>query len=260
VSLWSRLLVVVPAALMAAQGLAHSAPPAGMVGTWDIVHVAVDGQDTTHQTYNQDDPRLMAGILVIVDSGVKLDPGDMECEKVPWSPHPISWQALIARGFPRPRVGGRSSKPTPDDFGLKLSPSAQTTAYSICPEPKTRFPTDTWAAISEPDSLLLRYDPQVLLVLKRRPPNARPAPSFDCARTTNPTEMTICKSFPLAAWDRSVALALKQVTEMFPERSDELKHSQGQWVRERNACGTNAKCIDDSLQNRVAALIWEQKT
>jgi hypothetical protein len=256
---WLRWLVV-PVALMAAQGLARSAPPLGMIGTWDVAHVAVDGQDTIHQAYDQDDPRLMAGILVIDDRRVKLEPGDMSCQKVPWTPHPITWQALIAGAFPRPRMGGRSSKPTPDDFGLKLSPSAQTTAYSICHEAKTHFPTDTWAATSEPDVLLVRYDPQVLLVLKRRPPNARPSPSFDCARTTGSTEMTICDSFPLAAWDRSVALALKQVSQMFPERSDELKRSQGQWTRERNACGTSAKCIDDSLQNRVAALVWERKT
>jgi hypothetical protein len=234
--------------LIAAQGLARAAPPARMVGTWDVIHVAVDGQDTIHQTYDRDDPRLMAGILVVDGGRVKLDPGDLACHRVPWTPHPITWQALIAGGFPRPRVGGRSSRPTPDDFGLELLPAAQTTAYSVCAGPKTRFPTDSWAASSAADLLLLRYDAQVLLVLKRRPPDARPSPSFDCARTANSTEATICQSFPLAAWDRSVALALKQVSQMVPERSEELKQSQAKWVRERNGCGTNAKCIDDSLQ------------
>jgi hypothetical protein len=117
VTLWSGLLI-----LIAAQGLAHAAPPAGMVGTWDVIHVPVDGQDTIHQTYARDDPRLMAGILVVDGGRVKLDPGDLACQRVPSTPHPITSQALIARGFPRPRVGGRSSRPTPEDFGLEMSP------------------------------------------------------------------------------------------------------------------------------------------
>lgn len=254
---WVRTLAV-STLLLAGPALARSAPPAGMAGTWDVLHVAVDGQDTIHQHYYQDDPRLMPGILVIDGDRVKLDPGEMTCKKPPWTPHPITWRKLIARAFPRPPVGGRSPRPTLEDFDLKLSPTAQTTAYSICLEPKTHFPTDTWIAPGGPDTLLLRYDPQILLVLQRRPATARPTPSFDCKRTTNPTELTICGSFSLAALDRGVALALKQLSEEFPDRARDLQQSQAQWVSERNACGTNTKCIDDSLQKRISDLVWEQ--
>jgi uncharacterized protein YecT (DUF1311 family) len=163
-------------------------------------------------------------------------------------------------------MAGRSSRPTLDDFGLnqhfglKLSPSAKTIAYSFCSEPGEHFPGTTWAVAIGPDMLLVRDGWQVLLVMKRRPANARPSPSFDCSRSTNPTEMTVCKSFPLAAWDRSVALALKELTEGDPEHSEEVKKSQAQWIRKRNACGTDEKCIDASLEDRVEVLMEVNKT
>jgi uncharacterized protein len=69
--------------------------------------------------------------------------------------------------------------------------------------------------------------------------------------------MTICQSFPLAAWDRSVALALKQLTDAFPEQSEDLKQSQAQWIHKRDACGTDEQCTDKSLQERVEALMQE---
>ncbi len=235
-------------------------PAVALLGIWDVEHVAVDKQDTIHQTYVRDDPELMAGTLVIDKKSARLTVGEVACEQAERPAHVVTWKDLFARTFPRPRVGGRSSAPTPEDFGIAVSRNAKTVAYSLCTTRTQTFPNDTWVALNGSDVMFLRGDPQVLFVLRRRTPVDRPTPSFDCTKTNDVTSREICGSFELAAWERSVALALTQVTELFPEKASSVKASQIIWLRDLHACGNDSACIETSLRSRVAALAWERKT
>ncbi|MDB4980115.1 MAG: hypothetical protein JWM82_867 [Myxococcales bacterium] len=234
--------------------------PQTLLGTWDVVHVAVDKQDTIHQTYIEDDPELMVGSLVVDSESTHLNVGKLGCRQAPRPIHFTTWRDLFARAFPRPPGGGRSPVATPKDFGIDVPEAGKTTAFTLCASPSERFPKGAWAVLKERDLMLLRADPQVLFLLRRRVDRATPVTSFDCRLVADATASTICDSFELAAWDRSVALALAQATRMFPEKAAALNASQARWLRDLKSCGKDASCIAPRLKSRVADLVWERKT
>jgi uncharacterized protein YecT (DUF1311 family) len=144
---------------------------------------------------------------------------------------------------------------------VKVTKNQTTTAYSLCPSSgrkASRFPADHWVVPQEPDRLALHYDNQVLLLLQRRPAGAKPTASFDCAKAATATEKTICGSFDLASWDRSVALAFRRSLErQTPPKQAELRQGQKAWLRKRDACGSKVECIDDEQWRRVGELVQQ---
>jgi hypothetical protein len=79
-------------------------------------------------------------------------------------------------------------------------------------------PPDGMAGTWEVREVAVDHQDQVLLILQRRLPDAKPVPSFDCGKAATPTEKAICSNFDLASWDRSVALALHQAIARNPEK------------------------------------------
>jgi uncharacterized protein YecT (DUF1311 family) len=234
---------------------AQGGVPSDLIGVWEVEHVAVDGQDQIHWGVRPEEPELIGRTLVISAEEVRFE-GDkaVQCKQSKWRPRHATWAYLFAKGFPRPPVGGRSPNPTPDDFNVKVNRTQRVIAYSVCPQPgpdANRFPMDSWVALQGPDRLAFHMDAQVLLLLHRRPTDAKPVASFDCGKAESPTEKTICGSFDLASWDRSVALAFRQALARRPEKEKELRAGQQAWLRERDACGANASCVDEHLWRRV---------
>jgi len=237
-------------------------PPVEIAGTWDVERVAVDAQDQLHWEAKPDDPQWMGRTMVIETGRVRFDDGkEIGCKPTGWPYRSTTWSFLIGRGFPRPPMGGLSRVPTPEDFGLKKLKNQRVTAYSLCSgtgAKQSPFPTDVWVAVESPDRLALHYDNQVLLLLRRRPTDAKPTPSFNCAKAGSVAEKTICGSFELASWDRSVALAFQQALgRLPPERQGSLKRAQEDWLRARDACGGQVDCIDEQLWRRVEDLVQE---
>lgn len=234
---------------------AAPAPPAGLAGTWEVEKVAVDLQDQMHWAFRPDDPQLLGRELVVEPERVRLGAGSLDC-KPGWKAQPSTWGALIGKGFPRPSGGGRSKTPTPVDFGLSLPAKGAVTAYSTC-SGGAAFPQDRWVALTDADTLALHYDNQVLLILKRRPATAAPRASFACARAGTATEKAICASHTLAGWDRSVAAAYEQALERRPDDATRIQPEQQEWLRKRNACGADTKCLQDQMVERVSMLVQE---
>jgi uncharacterized protein YecT (DUF1311 family) len=237
---------------------AKAVVPADIAGTWEVTHVAVDAQSGPQGHFREDEPQFMGRALAIEESGVRFPVGHhVDCKQTDWTPRATTWGRLIASGFPRSAAGGKRVTPTPQDFALDVKPGQRTKAYSLCPSTKSpsRFQQDSWIAARNPTTLYFHFSPDLLLVLQRRAADTRPVASFDCARPpANKTEETICHSFDLAAWDRSVALALRQATERSPENESSLRESQAAWLKERDACATDAACIKEKLWRRVELL------
>lgn len=88
--------------------------------------------------------------------------------------------------------------------------------------------------------------------LENTQPNARPSPSFDCAKVRGRVEKIICAEDALASLDRRVgdlyALALAQAI----EQSD-IKRDQRRWLADRDDC-KDAACIDRSYRQRLTQL------
>jgi uncharacterized protein len=100
----------------------------------------------------------------------------------------------------------------------------------------------------------MHKDSQVLLILKKRQPDARPRASFPCEKAVTSTEKAICGSFDLASWDRSVAAAYAEALERNKDHQDKIRGEQKAWLKKRDACGDRVPCIDELLWRRVEDL------
>jgi hypothetical protein len=65
-------------------------------------------------------------------------------------------------------------------------------------------------------------------------------------------EKSICSSFSLAAWDRSVALGWRRLTANGTASGD--LEEQKAWLRTRDACGADAACLEEQLKRRALNL------
>lgn len=251
-------MIAVLAATAAAQHKPATTPP-GFTGTWDVVRVEVDRADQMHWEVKPQDPQLLNRELVISETGAHFEPDDEVCQKPSWKPSVTTWAELFAKGFPRPEGGGRSTKPAPSDFEFDVKPRDKVTAYALCPDKALKksevWAQAEWVVLLTPDTLVLHQDSQILLVLKRRAVDAKPRASFPCEKAATPTEKTICASFKLAAWDRSVAAAYQDALRgNTTAKQDEIRVEQKMWIKQRDACGGKAPCIDELLERRVEDL------
>ena len=229
-----------------------------VLGTWDVEQVAVDEQDRMHWDYRPNDPQLMGRELVIDAGTVRFNGRNWSCKQSVWTPRSTTWGSLIAKAFARPVGGGRPATPTPSDFNLKFPKAGAVTAYPLCSgsdaNPDAVFPHGQWVAVKGPNTLAFRMEGPALLILTRRPAGAKPRASFPCGKATTPTEKAICGDFALAAWDRSVAAAWREAMNSPAKNQDELSASQKEWLRQRDACGTDVACLAAEMFQRVNAL------
>jgi uncharacterized caspase-like protein/uncharacterized protein YecT (DUF1311 family) len=88
------------------------------------------------------------------------------------------------------------------------------------------------------------------------PPPAVPVrPSFDCGRASLPAERAICDSSRLAALDvRMTALYTGLRSRIGPAQRASLLASQRNWLHQRNACGSDASCIERRYLEQIRYL------
>jgi hypothetical protein len=262
-----RRVAVVSALAILLCGFAAAAPapadaglPPTLAGTWEVERVAVDRADQPHWKVRPDEPELMGRELVIDADHAQWNGGkEPNCKPPGWKRHATTWGALIAGSQLRGGSPGAEADPTPADYGLKVTRKSAVTVQSFCgspPDPKhpvvnpNGWMMEPWIAPQGADRAVMRVDEQTLVVLARRKPDAKPQASFPCARAATPTEKAICASFTLAAWDRSVALAYRRAS----ESSAPDPASQKEWLRKRDACGADARCLEEKMSSRTAEL------
>ena len=235
-----------------------SAPPAALIGTWDVERVEADRQDQMHWDIHPGDPRLLGRSLEITTDSASFPPEMDRCSQKTWRSITGSWDALFKKGFSRAAMGGRSGHPKPADFGFKPPSGGQASAFLLCAgnSHKDEWMESTWVAPTSADSLMMHRDAQVLLVLKRRPSGAKPTASFSCEKASGATETAICRSFALASWDRSVAAAYKAAVSRKWNQASKIRDEQKAWLKERNACN-DQECMENSMRDRVDDLIGQ---
>lgn len=264
------MIWLLAAALLGSSPDTRLEPPAEIAGAWDVESARPDARDFLHRSVDPDSPDLVGRTLIVDREKILFDKGagsDVRCSPGRWSTKRLSWGFLFSNG-----IGGVNIKNAkPKDFDLTLPTNRVIRAYALCPTTDgsaKQFSWEDWVAPSGPDQLVFHYDSQTILVLRRRPMDAKPSAAFDCAKASNPTEKVICGSYDLASWDRSVDLGYRHVLERLREvQADQgdtvaLKKQQEEWRRHRSACAADAACIDRENRQRVEELIgmWRRSS
>ena len=122
-------------------------------------------------------------------------------------------------------------------------------------------------------------------MLRRRPPVVSPvnvltlavgallagageADAMDCSRASTPAERTICGDKKLLFLDRDLTIVYRKFIKVFSDTGHythlvaDTRTGQKEWLRKRNACGTDAACIRAAHENasrfcRVMSVIRE---
>ena len=239
-------------------------------GRFVVTRVLIDPAiDNAAQRYFSDDPRLKGRMVEIAPARLAIG-GDYPCTQVERRRMRRSVAALLKAALPRRSPNGRAY-PLPAEMKMGAVPAGavETVAYRCTGPDEGKaggIPGHDWSgAVAFPlggERRGLLWASEMVLVLE---PAARAAvaPSFDCARAAGASEKAICADPALAGWDRSVAAAFA----MLRDGSDEvaatddpgaLVESQRRWVAARDACGADARCLEDRMAERTDALMRRQ--
>jgi hypothetical protein len=222
-------------------------PPAELVGTWEVAHVAVNMADQPHWKYRPEDPTLIGRELVLRTDQIRFtDFREYHCEPATWKRESGTWKQLVDDVFLGP-----TARTTPAEWRVKSAQKGKLAVHVPCGQSST-WRQPSWFLPVGPDRAILELDTETVLFLVRRKADAKPTPSFSCAKASTPTEKTICDSFVLAGWDRSVSLAWKRAQEFGYDSMDD----QQSFLRTRDKCGGDAACLERAMAQRTQDLTY----
>ncbi|MEO9216910.1 MAG: lysozyme inhibitor LprI family protein [Rhodanobacter sp.] len=238
--------------------------PVGLAGTWQVTEVHVNTEATWTMHYGWNDPALRWRIFNFSDALVTADtPESAQCEAPQASITHVTLASLLGKSM----AGGEDAqeRPTPIGYGFGKPPAKALDVISLSCQGKFwqgGLGADgglqgAWMYLASDGHLVLRWYDETILVLDRLAADARPQASFDCSKAASPTEKAVCASLPLAAFDRSVAAAYKVARDEVKDDADMTKQvvfAQKAWVHRRDACGTDATCLLESMKKRLGEL------
>ncbi|WP_394550528.1 lysozyme inhibitor LprI family protein [Pantoea sp. SGAir0183] len=240
-----------------------------IIGQWIVENVYVDGNDSSRPDFISNDPNLVGRVIN-------------------FDKNSISGSILVANGCASPSynkkdpitvaqllnlTAGESENEKNDlanDYGLPLVAKNTVVPYEVNCKSGMFGPSGekigNWIVEKKDGELLTNWNSQSYLLLKRLPANVKPMPSFNCIKASTDTEKAICSNNELAGWDRSVAqaysIAVKQIKSVDVDVKSKLSMllvSQNNWIKKRNECKGDEKCLSEKMQNRVSELVEQSK-
>lgn len=239
--------------------------PVQIVGEWQIVEVHLNTEASRTPLYQWNDPRLVGRFFRFGRQIVWNDtPEQSECttptvRTLSMNPEDLIGHSLARYGYP-------PQYPNPGDYRISLGGSGSRSVFRIyCGQKLWQGGLGAdiglkgaWIVQSDdPSQLLLRWYDETIVVLKKVKSDLPISASFDCSKSKNFTEKSICGSRELASFDRSIAIAYKQ---FLAQNNDEAKsknnliNDQRLWMIKRNACKSNENCILRIMRSRLEFL------
>ncbi|WP_148662097.1 lysozyme inhibitor LprI family protein [Paraburkholderia phytofirmans] len=120
-----------------------------------------------------------------------------------------------------------------------------------------------WMAFTSDDRLYLRWRDETVLLLNKITKDAPEKASFDCAKASNNTEREICSSRELSGFDRSISdayMRLLNQTQDAGENEKIIADDQHKWIKKRNTCNSDKKCILSLMKFRLQFLVDQSRT
>jgi len=242
--------------------------PEELLGQWQVVEVHIDHFATRARQYNEGDRRLLGHTFSISPNLIVDDTEDDEngCAKATFSLKKISAISLFRDSFAKRLTG--DTEVQPGDFGLNfslgniveiasVSCAAQLWNNGIGAENGVQ---GSWILIHSSEILLIHWYDDVLLVLKKISASTTSGPSYSCQSAATKVETTVCSSAELSLLDRSVNAAYEKYLRDLNSSGDSsgkilLRASQRNWIKKRNACDTDEKCLSKVMRDRLQKIL-----
>ena len=251
-------------------GLSHAAGlPAALIGQWQVAEVHINTFVSSSENYHWNDGRLRWRIFHFSNQQITDDTSygndTDECDAPQASIARMSLQKLMSGSLAHGYGDAPDAQPSPEAYKLPAEPDQQVEVISIrCKDGLWQSDLGVgdgvkgaWMYLAPGGQLILRWGDETILVLDRLPAEAKPQPSFDCAKASSPAEKTICSSLQLASFDRSVAWSYKVARDDIKDTDDspvKLAAEQRAWLRKRDTCGADASCLLKTMEQRLDEL------
>ncbi|RKP46977.1 DUF1311 domain-containing protein [Trinickia fusca] len=247
-----------------------------MAGIWQVREVHVNTALGRTLEYGLNDPRLMWRLFKFENNRVTDDAYDFkdDCDVTSLKTTHLNFRDLMFAS-----IGGYGFPPASDaspmrDYKLPVDAGASVTAISlICSDglwqgdlgvlyKDAKFiPVNgAWIALTPDGTMYLRWrDETILMLVKVRPVDI--TPSFDCDSAKKAAEVAICHSAELSGLDRSVAEAFSQALKKIRfvgGNERQLGEGQRSWLKQRNACNADERCLREAMKHRIDELIEQQ--
>lgn len=253
-----RRIMMLLTAFTVGSSLAAPLPPT-LNGSWQVTHVGIDEWIQSSHYGVPDDPYLVGRRVVISQTEISTPMSNLSTCKAPEvsSGPNLSLDELVAL-----TEGDRQTepvKPVAKDYGLAF-PGIQRVMPLMLNCKQGSFADEganikPWLVLADQNTLLVSGNMSSILTLKRVTDDL-PLPAFDCRKAQQEDEQAICRSYDLAAWDKSVKEAYSAAIQQLKQNDNkhELKQvisAQRLWIKERAACRTNSQCLYKSMSDRI---------
>ncbi|HUB88788.1 MAG TPA: hypothetical protein VMA74_03570 [Dyella sp.] len=239
--------------------------PAALIGQWQVAEVHINSFVSSSENYHWNDGRLRWRIFHFSNQQITDDTSygndTDECDAPQASVARMSLQKLMSGSLAHGYGDAPDAQPSPEAYKLPAEPNQQVDVVSIrCQDGLWQSDLGVgdgvkgaWMYLAPGGQLILRWGDETILVLDRLPADAKPQPSFDCAKADSP----ICRSLHLASFDRSVAWSYKVARDDIKDTDDspaKFVAEQHAWLHKRDACGADASCLLKTMEQRLDEL------
>lgn len=245
--------------------------PPFMNGMWQVTKVYVDTGESRRNIARDDkfnDYIYQGRTLSVSPRNMAINtPVDDPCSMPGFYTKPTTVKALIDNSISTRLPGGTA--PPVEDMKLPVLAGDKIDVHYLMCEGKhasknrgsvveENLSNAVWFIVMSEHALLMSWQEETILLLEPVTGSTKPIASYNCAKAGTVVEKTICGSVGLAAYDKSVSETYKKIRAYYRSKSNtgkylkELKKNQMEWLKKRNSCGNDEKCLEKSMAKRIS--------
>ncbi|MDH5218644.1 MAG: lysozyme inhibitor LprI family protein [Gammaproteobacteria bacterium] len=259
---FSLLIMILQANACHASNNSTNSMPEQLIGQWLVTDVKINTNSMRTQEYHYNDPRLAGRVFTFSRGSITDNTPESEKCTTPV----FKKSRMLAADLWTKSMGATAddAPPTPYDYELSIKKQSEIEVnFFACIEGlyggALGIPEGiegAWLVSLDTDQFALRWYGETILILKKISQDQMPVASFNCSKAGTETEKTICGSIALAAYDKSLAKAYISTLKHLRLEGDQnalqqFKQSQKDWLKRRNACGKDIKCLQKIMQDRL---------
>lgn len=232
-------------------------------GEWEVSRVLMTGGMQMQWSMREDDPRLLGRSLHITADAVRFQNTVSACALQPLAGGKAqSMRSLFAQpGGKRPAGMHGTLYRRQEDYELGALRGQPVKLFAVrCQPNQESFLIDAnWLATTgSPTTLLMPYQPDALLLLRRTPPEGT-APEAArreyCQQANSPSDLAICADRELWLMHSHTLSARQRAQPSRPELNAALAREEAVQLAKRQACAGERNCLYEVLDEHVELLV-----
>lgn len=246
------------------------APDSGYAwtGNWEVSRVLMTGGLQPQWSLREDDPRLMDRTLHLGPDVVRFRNTDPGCSALPLAGgRPQVLRSLFAKsavGTKRPPSirGALYGRVSDYELGALKDRTVQLLELRCQREDHSLMAEANWLAVTIPPSassavLLMPYQPDALLLLRRAPPGAHPDAlrASYCVQASSSSDKAICADRQLWRMHTYTLSALSRAQSPRAEINAAVAKDVAEQLQKRQACQGDVQCLYEVLDRHIDLLV-----